>query len=311
MPPPREKNPLRYLSVAYSVPLPLVRLFAAQYGEEETEKLLAAFSVSAPLTLRVNTLRVSREDLKKELLARGIDITETPYAPTGLRLSCSADPTSLYGFFEGYFYVQDEASQVAVAALSASSVEEGGLIIDTCACPGGKSFGAAMDAGNRARVLSFDLHESKLPLIVSGAERLGISSVTAAVRDGQTPAPDLFGKADRVLCDAPCSGLGVIGKKPDLRYRPFEGVEELPALQQKLLHAASLYTKKGGILVYSTCTLNEAENGGVCREFLKNHPEYVAEDFSVGLLSSTDGQLTLLPHVHHTDGFFVAKFRRL
>ena len=311
VPPLREKNPLRHLSVKYSVPLPLVRIFCAQYGEEEAEKLLDAFSTAAPLTLRVNTARISRAELKEKLAVQDPDIRETPFAPAGLRLSGSADPTSLFGFAEGHFYVQDEASQIAVAALDAGCIEKDGLIIDTCACPGGKSFGAAIDLDGCGQVLSFDLHESKLPLIRSGAERLGLACITAAVRDGQEPDPALFGKADRVFCDAPCSGLGVIGKKPDLRYRPAEGIENLPALQTKLLHAASLYTKKGGILIYSTCTLNEAENGGVCREFLKNHPEYAAEDFTVGTLSSTEGMLTLLPHVHHTDGFFIAKFRRL
>lgn len=309
-PPSREKNPLRHLSIAYSMPLPLVRHFAANYGEAECERLLAAFSETAPLTLRVNTRLTDRESLRARLEEAGYPSERTPYAPQGLRLCTAADPTELPGFAEGHFFVQDEASQLAVAALSADTCEPGALCIDTCACPGGKSFGMAIDLGERGRVLSYDLHESKLPLIRSGAERLHLNSMTAAVRDGQAPDEAYREKAERVLCDAPCSGLGVIGKKPDLRYRPIEGLAELPALQLRLLSAAAAYPRHGGLLVYSTCTLNEAENGGVCREFLKNHPEYQPQDFAFGDLCSQNGQLTLLPHIHHTDGFFIARFRR-
>lgn len=308
--PPREKNLLRHLSVAYSFPLATVRHLAAEYGREECEAMLRRYNEPAPLTLRVNTCRISRDALLDRLREAGVAAEATPYSSVGVRLSATADPTRLPGFHEGLFYVQDEASQVAVLAAEADRLPEGAVAVDTCACPGGKSFGLAMALGARGTVYSFDLHESKLSLITDGAARLGLSNIHAAVRDGRTPDPALRGAADCVLCDAPCSGLGVLGKKPDLRYRAVEEAAALPPLQEELLTAAATYVRPGGLLVYSTCTLNRAENSEVCARFRAAHPAYIPEDFCVGGLCSADGELTLLPHRHLTDGFFIARFRR-
>lgn len=304
--PPREKSPARYLSLAYSFPVPLVRAFLAQYGEEMTEDILRAYNLPPALTLRVHTARISREAFLDRLRDAGYAARPTPFSPHGVRLDASADPTALPGFAEGDFFVQDEASQIAVAALDA---HDAALTVDTCACPGGKTFGAAMDAAGQGRVIAMDLHESKLPLVREGAARLGLDNVEARVHNGEEPLPELIGRADRVLCDAPCSGWGVLGKKPDMRYRAATR-SDLPALQGKLLSAASAYVRPGGLLVYATCTLNEAENGGVCSEFQKNHPEFVPSDFRCGGIRSYGGRLHLLPPIHHTDGFFIARFRR-
>lgn len=321
VPPPRERNPYRHLSVAHAVPLWLVRLFCEQYGDEMGEALTAAANRGEGLTLRVNTRRISRAALLDMLRAAGYAAVPTPYAPTGIRLEKSENPTALPGFGEGYFYIQDEASQIAVLAADAAGLvqnaadpvrsgESAPILVDTCACPGGKSFGLAIEAGDGGEIYSFDLHESKLPLITAGAERLGLSAIRTSVRDARMPDPTLIGRAARVVCDAPCSGLGVIAKKPDLRYRPQDGVSELPALQAEILASAAQYVAPGGLLLYTTCTVNRAENGGVCSEFLKNHPDFMPEDFAVGSLSSSDGQLQLLPPIHQTDGFFIARFRR-
>lgn len=304
--PPREKSPARYLSLSYSFPVPLVRAFLSQYGEEMTEDILRAYNLPPALTLRVHTAHVSREDFLCRLQDAGYAARPTPFSPVGVRLDGSADPTALPGFAEGDFFVQDEASQIAVAALDARGAA---LTVDACACPGGKSFGAAMDMEGRGRVVSMDVHESKLPLVQEGAARLGLSNIETRVHNGEEPAADLLGRADRVLCDAPCSGWGVLGKKPDMRYRA-AARSDLPALQAKLLSAASAYVRPGGLLVYATCTLNEAENGGVCSEFQKNHPEFSPADFQCGSIRSYGGRLHLLPPVHHTDGFFIARFRR-
>lgn len=306
-PPAREADPVRYLSLTYSFSEAVVRHFLSYLDVKETEALLSAFNETKPLTLRVNTEKTDRATLLAALRAAGYEATETPYAPCGIRLSASADPTVLPGFAEGLFYVQDEASQIAVAALDAQGAA---LAVDTCACPGGKTFGIALDMKNCGSVEAFDLHESKMSLIREGARRLGLSSVRASVHDGTLPLASLAGRADRVLCDAPCSGLGVLGKKADLRHRAACRTEELPPLQEKILAAAATYVRPGGTLMYSTCTLNPKENEGVARAFLAAHPDFCAVSFSVGELHAADGMLTLYPHVHGTDGFFVAKFER-
>ena len=161
--------------------------------------------------------------------------------------------------------------------------------------------------GNKGEIYSFDLHESKLSLIESGKERLGLDIINVDALDATTPREELFGKADRVICDAPCSGLGVLGKKPDLRYKDMASTRELPALQLEILTASSKYLKAGGTLVYSTCTLNPAENEDVVSAFLGEHTDFALAPFSLGGLSAEDGMLTLLPHKHGTDGFFMAK----
>ena len=305
--PAKEEDPVYALSIAHSFPREIVSLFLAQYGEEMTARLLSAFNETAPLTLRVNTKKISRDALLARLSEAGYAAEPTAYSVVGIRLSDAADPKALPGFAEGLFYIQDEASQIAVAALGA---KDASLSVDTCAAPGGKSFGIAMDMEG-GRVVALDLHASKLSLITGGAARLGLSDKIAVTEhNGEEPLPSLIGCADAVLCDAPCSGLGVLGKKADLRHRGGERLSELPPLQKRILSSAAAYVKEGGALLYSTCTLHGAENEGVARAFLETHPDFSAEDFSVGDLTSKDGMLTLLPPIHKTDGFFIAKFRK-
>ena len=304
---PPQGDTVRRLSLTYSFPPNVVRHFCRVYGEEMGERILASFIEAQPLTLRVNTCRITRAALLEKLQQAGFAAEETPYSPVGIRLRESADPTLLPGFAEGEFYVQDEASQIAVAALGALP---GATVIDTCACPGGKSFGAAMDMHDSGRLYAFDLHESKIPLIEKGADRLGLSCIDASVHDGRIAKSELYGKADFVFCDAPCSGLGVLGKKADLRYRGEARLDSLPPLQGEILSAAASYVRAGGPLVYATCTLNPAENEDVRAGFLDQHPDFRACPFTVGSLMAEEGYCTLLPPVHGTDGFFIAKFKR-
>ena len=166
----------------------------------------------------------------------------------------------------GYVFVQDEASQICAEVLGA---KKGEFVIDTCSCPGGKSFSVALNMENEGEVHSFDLHANKLSLVSRGAEKLGIDIINVKEHDGSAYLEEMKGKADRVLVDAPCSGLGVIAKKPDLRYKEKLSVERLPDIQYKILDASSNYVKSGGVLVYSTCTLNVRENEGVVSRFLK------------------------------------------
>lgn len=302
-----QRNPVRWLSVTESVPQYIVRRLLATFGEEETAQLLASYNRVSPPTLRVNTLRCSREQVLSRFADAGIAAQATSFSSVGVRLEGSAAPTGLPGFSEGWFFVQDEASQLAVQALSP---EAGMHMVDTCACPGGKTFSAAIEMQNCGQIAALDLHESKLPLIREGCERLGITCVSVSAHDGRCPLDDLAGWADAVLCDAPCSGLGVLGKKPDLRYKPESAFLGLPALQSEILDAASAYVRPGGCLLYATCTLLREENQGVSQAFLARHADFSAEPFTVGGLDAPDGELTLLPHRHGTDGFYFARFRR-
>lgn len=305
--PPEEKNYRRYLSVKYSYPLPTVRLFDLLYGREATEQMLYFFNNEKYTDITVNTLRISVEDYLSELISRGYDAKVNELSPISIRISGSVNPEHLWGFDKGLFFVQDLASAVSATVLSP---EADSLIVDTCAAPGGKSFAASVLSGGRAEIHSFDLHESKLSLITSSTKRLGFESVKVACRDATTPDETLVGKADRVICDAPCSGLGVLGKKPDLRYKDITSTDELCDLQLAIITASSSYLRRGGYLVYSTCTLNPKENEGTVGRFLAENPDFELSPFAVGRLSAESGMLTLLPHVHHTDGFFIAKIQR-
>ncbi len=304
--PPREKNLARYLSIAHSVPLPTVKRLMTMLGED-TEGFLQSINEKAPLTLRVNTLKVTVEDYLEKLEEIGISAVPTPYSPYGVRVLTDIPIPQLYGFEEGLFFVQDEASQISSLVLSPQAGE---TLIDICACPGGKSFGAAMLMGNTGEILSLDLHSSKLSLIEEGAKRLELTIITAQEQDGTIDNPLWHGCCVRIICDVPCSGLGVFGKKADLRYKDISTLDNLPTLQSQILQVASGYLKEGGILLYSTCTINPAENRGVVDAFLSSHPDFHLVPFSVGDLVADTGDLTLYPHRHHTDGFYIAKLER-
>ena len=299
--PDKKDGVAEYLSVAHSVCLPLGRRLLSIYGEERAESILRAFEQPSETTLSVNTLRTSREDLLSHLP----DAKPTPYAPNGILTRGAI--RELYGFSEGMFFVQDEASQICVEALGAEPNE---TVMDICACPGSKSFGSAIRMRNKGQVLSFDLHAKKLPLIESGAARLGITIIKTAERDGRSLLPEMEGVADRVLCDVPCSGFGVLSKKPEIRYKNPDDMQTLPDIQAAILDNACRYVRVDGVLVYSTCTILPEENEENVRRFLDAHPEFSLTPFSIGELSVGSGMITLLPDTHSTDGFFVARMVR-
>ncbi len=302
--PDENKNYKRYLSVKYSFPLWIVKLLDKTYGREEAEQMLKLFNEAKYTDLTVNTLKTSSEALIKKLREQGCEAESVPSVPMSVRLPRSVNPENIDGFLSGEFFVQDRACVISALALDP---REGDVVLDVCACPGGKSFAAAILMGDRGKIYSFDIHENKLSLITDGARRLGLCSVTAACRDAENPCEELFGCADRVICDVPCSGLGVLGKKPDLRYKSEESVLALPSLQLSILTASAKYLKSGGTLIYSTCTLNPVENGEVVNKFLSENPEFTLASFSVGDIHAEDGMLTLTPNRHGTDGFFMAK----
>ena len=296
--PSRENDKVRYLSVAYSVCEALAEKLLSVFGLERAESLLAASFDAPKTTLRVNTLKVTRE----ELISKLDGAEPTDISPVGIKVGGAV--RELYGFNDGLFFVQDEASQICVGALGA---QPGELIVDACSCPGSKSFGAAIDMKNDGEVRSFDLHQSKLSLISGGAQRLGIDIISTAAWDARSFISELDGAADRVLCDVPCSGFGVIAKKPELRYKDPKESAPLPDIQLAILKNCSRYVKAGGVLVYSTCTIFPEENEENIKRFLDAMPDFELDGFEFGTLKQKKETLSLYPDVHNTDGFFVAR----
>ncbi len=304
--PDRGSDLYRYLSVTYSIPVPLCKKFVDIFGIERAESVMQAFGHTPPVTLRVNTLKNSPEQFTGELCALGYRVQVSDVLESALTVSDFV-PSGSPQLAEGQAFVQDLASQICVQVLDA---QPGDFVIDACACPGSKTFGTAIKMNNEGNILACDLHQSKLSLISAGAERLGISIIRVRERDARAHDPALRGMADRVLCDVPCSGFGVLAKKPEIRYKNLADAAALPDIQYAILENCCRYVKDGGVLVYSTCTIFPEENEQNVARFLALHPEFAPEDFCVGSITSEGGMLTLMPDVHGTDGFFIAKLRK-
>ena len=302
-------DPVAYLSTLYSHPEWLVKEFILSLGEEETAQLLAADNSQPPTAVMVNTTRTTVEALKAMLEADHVEAEPHPWLENCLLLSRTGDLERLEAFQQGLFYVQDPASRLSVLAAGA---KPGMRVLDCCAAPGGKSFAAAIAMENQGEIVSCDLHPHKKKLIQAGADRLGLTIITPKTADGKVFRPEWESAFDLVLVDAPCSGLGVIRKKPDIRYKDPAPLADLPAVQLDILRNAARYVRPGGTLMYSTCTLLYRENEEVVETFLAENNSYKAEAFPlpgpVGLVQG--GSVTLWPHRHGTDGFFISKMRR-
>ncbi len=285
------------LALRYGYPRYLVGLWQEAYGKETCEAILAAQNKRAALTLRVNTLKTDLSSLSALLQENGISHHKNPLCQNALSLEEHTNPTSLPGWEEGLFFVQDAAAAHATDRLGA---KKGERVLDLCAAPGGKSYGAALDMEGEGEILSFELHENRLPLILEGARRLGIRILSAEQNDSSLPRPELRGRFDRVICDVPCSGWGTIAKKPDIRHKKKEEAEELPRLQRAILESAADAVKAGGVILYSTCTLNPAENEGVTDAFLAEHKDFCR----VGEAE------TIFPVGGENDGFFCDLLRK-
>lgn len=297
-----------FYSLRYSHPEWLVRLLSAQYGQKETAAILAANNAAAPVSIRVNRLRSTREAVLERLSADGFSVQPHPTAEA-IILAESGDIASHSLFAEGIVTIQDTASAVCVELLDP---QPGTFVLDCCAAPGGKTFYIAERMRNQGTLISCDIYEHKLEKIQAGAQRLGLSIVQPTLQDAAQFRAEWAGKADSVLCDVPCSGMGIIRKKPEIRYKDAQEIQELPAIQKSILENCAQYVKPGGTLVYSTCTILERENQAVVQEFLTQHAEFQAEPISHAVFgTSENGMITLLPSIHNTDGFFIAKLRRL
>lgn len=303
LPEPPGKGTAKYLSVKYSHPQQLAQYIVDRRGYDAAEAFLAADNTIPDTCLQVNTLKITPDELMARLLAESIPCSMHPWLPNCIVTAGSV--SSMPGFDEGLFYVQDPAAKCAVLA---AALEPGMYVLDSCAAPGGKSFAAAIAMRNEGSIDSCDLHDKKIRLISEGAQRLGISCINAFSHDAREP---FYRQYDAIIADVPCSGYGVIRKKPEIRYKPLEDSASMPAIQAAILENLSQYVKPGGVIVYSTCTVLERENEDVVKAFLRAHAEFSAEGFTLpNGETAADGYITFWPDIHGTDGFFVSKLRR-
>ena len=293
----------------YSHPAELVSLLKTALPKGSLEGVLKANNEAPKTVIQVNTLKTTADALLEQLRQEGVEAEPHGWMPECLVLGSTGSLEKLPSFQQGLFYVQDPASRLSVRC---AGLQKGFRVLDCCAAPGGKSFAAAMAMAGTGSICSCDVHPHKIKLIENGASRLGIELLQARLQDASEFVPEWEGAMDAVLVDAPCSGLGIIRKKPDIRYRDLKENEALPALQKKILANQARYVKKGGVLLYSTCTLLPGENQDVVEDFLKTHPDFSLEKLPLPapFPENTTGMLTLLPGQWDTDGFFISKMRR-
>ena len=299
-----------YFSILYSHPVWLVEELLPLLGSEGTAEYLQANNSQPPITAMVNTTRATTQQVAQLLEEQGVEVASHPWLEDCLILNKTGNLERLDAYQQGLFYVQDPASRLMALASGASGDMR---VLDVCAAPGGKSFAAAIQMENRGEVISCDLHPHKKKLIQAGADRLGLSIIKPMTADGKVRREEWVSAFDLVLVDAPCSGLGVIRKKPDIRYKDPEPLADLPQVQEAILENAAGYVKPGGVLMYSTCTILPRENGEIVSAFLEKHPEFVREAFELpGAAGQVEaGEITLWPQVHQTDGFFICKLRKV
>ena len=306
LPPLPGEGSTEYLSLRYSHPLWLARRLTEEQGYDTAERFFRANNDTAPLTIQLNTLSVDAESYRRALQRAGLSFTQWPDEPDCFSLP-GGNVTELPGYEEGLFYVQDRAAHLAVTA---AEPQEGMQVLDACAAPGGKSFACAIAMSGKGRLLSCDIHEKKLRLIRSGAERLGIRCIETVQKDARSYDPALDGRFDLVLADVPCSGLGVIRKRPEIRRKSEAELAGLPQIQEAILDNVSRYVKPGGLLLYSTCTVLRAENAERIEAFLRTHPAFRLEAMRLGGRVIEEGSYQFWPQTDETDGFYAAKLRR-
>ncbi|EAX48606.1 sun protein [Thermosinus carboxydivorans Nor1] len=307
--PDRERDPEKYIALRYFHPEWLVRRWVARFGAAICERLCEANNETPPLSLRTNTLKTSRADLLRRLAGEGVVCEPSAWAPEGILCHEYPALSKLASLRAGLFQVQDESSMTVAHVLSP---RPGDFVIDACGAPGGKSTHIAALMGNKGKVLATDIYEHKLALMRDNAVRLGISILETQLLDAVKLGELYPGQADRVLVDAPCSGLGVLRRKPDSRWRKNEQMlTDLPRLQLAILASAAKCLKPGGILVYSTCTTEPEENGEVVKSFLATNPEFILEPAGRYLpVGRQEEMVQLWPHADGVDGFFIARMVR-
>ena len=284
---------INFWKIKYSFETWILKLFVNQFGLVETENILKSLNRHPNFFVRTNLNEISRDELQKKLKAMGIESVASERTDTALKLfGKNLVANSLYE--RGFYSVQDESSQILIKEME---IEKNLCVVDVCAAPGGKTFAIAERMKNTGMVYSRDIYMHKIKKIENEAKRLRLSNVQASLWDGTKPEADLVEKCHRVLCDVPCSGLGVIARKPEIKYRKnSEEIKKLYEIQFEILRASAKYLKEEGILLYSTCTINRDENEAIVERFLKENIDFKLEK-----------KILLLPNRDDTDGFFIAK----
>jgi len=310
LPEPPKGDLASYLSIKYSHPRWLVERFLEILGDTGAEALLSANNADVPVYAQINTLQTDIGQVEQALIEQDIHVQRHPWLADCLILTNTGPLECLKPFRDGDMYIQDPAARLAVLA---SAPQPGTSVWDACAAPGGKSFAAAIHMGNKGKLIASDIQEKKLARIESGASRLGISILSTRTADARTVDMGDMAPFDTVLADVPCSGLGIIRKKPEIRDKTPGEIARLPEIQLAILQGAARWVAPGGVLLYATCTILPEENGGVIAAFLAETKNFVCEAFSLpGEIGNVpEGQITLYPHIHGTDGFFLCKLRRV
>ena len=303
------KEPVSYAD-RYSHPDALISLLKANLPKGRLEPMLIANNAAPQTLVQVNTLRTTAQALMLRLAGEGVKAEPHGWMENCLVLSGTGSIDQLPSFREGDFYVQDPAAKLSV--LCAKLPKEDIRVLDCCSAPGGKSFAAAIAMEGRGQITSCDVHEHKTALIENGAARLGLTNITVRCQDATQRVDGWVDAMDTVIADVPCSGLGIIRKKPDIRYKDLEELSQLPQLQLRILENQAAYVKKGGVLLYSTCTVLRAENEAVVEDFLARHSDFHTEPLELPEVfpKNETGMLTLIPGEYDTDGFFICRLRR-
>ena len=306
--PDAQKDDAGFLAVKYCHPRWLVKRWLGVHGREGTEKLLAFNNSSAPLCLRVNTLTTTRDELLRLLIEAGAEARPSIWSADGIVCGKTPALEQVFAKMHDAFYIQDESSMLVSDVLQP---QPGETVLDLCSAPGGKATHIAQRMQNKGRIIAGDIYEHKIKLINDNAARLGISIIEASVSDAAVVQQKLFGCADRVLLDAPCSGLGVLRRRAEARWRKTRAdMKTFPPLQLRLLENAARYVKEGGRLVYSTCTIEQSENHYLVKEFLEKHSEWRYAGVKHPLTGEVLDELQLLPQHDGIDGFYICALER-
>ena len=305
----KPEEPTSY-ALRYSHPEELIALLKGSLPKGTLEPMLKADNEAPRTVVQANTLKITPTALQQRLEAEGAEVTRHHWMEDALVIGGMGSLERLPSFREGLYYVQDPAARLSV--LCARLPKEGAKVLDCCAAPGGKSFAASIAMEGKGEIISCDIHPHKPQLIANGAARLGLTNIRPLLQDAAAYVPQWEGKMDCVIADVPCSGLGIIRKKPDIRYKNLEEARALPGLQRKILENQARYVRSGGVLLYSTCTVLKRENEEVVEGFLEAHPEFRAEPLALPDLfpKNETGMLTLIPGQYDTDGFFICRLRR-
>lgn len=305
------KDDIDYLAIKYSYDKWMIRNWMIHFGREFTEELLEANSQRPIIYLRTNTLKITRDELIEKLEKQNIKASKVNVVDEAIKVENLKDIENNPLYKEGLFTVQDISSMLVGKVMNP---EENSLVLDVCSAPGGKTTHMATLMNNTGEVVSRDIYEHKLKLIKASCKRLNLTNVNVEEYDAMKIDKDSIGKFDYVLADVPCSGLGIIRRKPEIKYKEKEEFRDLAPIQKKILENASKYVKKGGTLIYSTCTIQDSENIDVINEFLQKNKNFELapiNEVKVDLDNQEKGYMKIYPNVHEMDGFFISKLIRV